>query len=74
MIAHLECSVHENDTESRPYDFVFGLRGALDVSELFFSVLGGLDQFGIITGAPDMVRWMRLVCTEFDAFHLSCPV
>ncbi|XP_062023467.1 cytokinin dehydrogenase 7 [Rosa rugosa] len=44
-------------------------------SELFFSVLGGLGQFGIITRArvslqqaPDMVRWIRLVYTEFDAF------
>nr|XP_011460257.1 PREDICTED: cytokinin dehydrogenase 7-like [Fragaria vesca subsp. vesca] len=44
-------------------------------SELFFSVLGGLGQFGVITRArillqpaPDMVRRIRLVYTEFDAF------
>ncbi|VVB16899.1 unnamed protein product [Arabis nemorensis] len=44
-------------------------------SELFFSVLGGLGQFGIITRArvllqpaPDMVRWIRVVYTEFDEF------
>ncbi|CAK9168657.1 unnamed protein product [Ilex paraguariensis] len=43
--------------------------------ELFFSVLGGLGQFGIITRArvmlqpaPDMVRWIRMVYTEFDEF------
>ncbi|XP_060208580.1 cytokinin dehydrogenase 7 isoform X2 [Lycium barbarum] len=44
-------------------------------SELFFSVLGGLGQFGIITRArvllqtaPDMVRWIRVVYREFDEF------
>ncbi|XP_073020627.1 cytokinin dehydrogenase 7-like isoform X1 [Primulina eburnea] len=44
-------------------------------SELFFSVLGGLGQFGIITRArillhpsPDMVRWIRLVYSEFSDF------
>ncbi|XP_022936068.1 cytokinin dehydrogenase 7 isoform X1 [Cucurbita moschata] len=44
-------------------------------SELFFSVLGGLGQFGIITRArvllqpaPDMVRWIRLVYDEFETF------
>ncbi|KAK9273752.1 hypothetical protein L1049_018562 [Liquidambar formosana] len=44
-------------------------------SELFFSVLGGLGQFGIITRArillqtaPDMVRWIRVVYAEFDEF------
>ncbi|MCE0481033.1 Cytokinin dehydrogenase 7 [Datura stramonium] len=44
-------------------------------SELFFSVLGGLGQFGIITRArvllqpaPDMVRWIRVVYSEFDEF------
>ncbi|KAM0968060.1 hypothetical protein ACFX13_016790 [Malus domestica] len=44
-------------------------------SELFFGALGGLGQFGIITKArvllqpaPDMVRWIRLVYTEFDDF------
>ncbi|CAH8362448.1 unnamed protein product [Eruca vesicaria subsp. sativa] len=47
----------------------------LENSELFFSVLGGLGQFGIITRArvllqpaPDMVRWIRVVYTEFDEF------
>lgn len=44
-------------------------------SELFFGVLGGLGQFGIITRAriclqpaPRMVRWMRLVYAEFEEF------
>lgn len=44
-------------------------------SELFFAVLGGLGQFGIITRAriplqkaPHMVRWIRLVYTEFEEF------
>ncbi|XP_021738919.1 cytokinin dehydrogenase 7-like [Chenopodium quinoa] len=43
--------------------------------ELFFAVLGGLGQFGVITRAriplqkaPDMVRWIRLVYSEFDEF------
>ncbi|KAH9653143.1 cytokinin dehydrogenase 7 [Citrus sinensis] len=43
--------------------------------ELFFNVLGGLGQFGIITrarvllqSAPDKVRWIRLVYAEFDEF------
>ncbi|KAF6139208.1 hypothetical protein GIB67_040355 [Kingdonia uniflora] len=44
-------------------------------SELFFSVLGGLGQFGIITRAqillqpiPHKVRWIRLIYAEFDEF------
>ncbi|XP_051151586.1 cytokinin dehydrogenase 7 [Andrographis paniculata] len=44
-------------------------------SQLFFSVLGGLGQFGIITRArlllqpaPDMVRWIRVVYSEFSEF------
>uniref|UniRef100_A0A1J3JR01 cytokinin dehydrogenase n=1 Tax=Noccaea caerulescens TaxID=107243 RepID=A0A1J3JR01_NOCCA len=47
----------------------------MENSELFFSVLGGLGQFGIITRArvllqpaPDMVRWIRVVYAEFDEF------
>lgn len=43
--------------------------------DLFFNVLGGLGQFGIITrarvllqSAPDKVRWIRLVYAEFDEF------
>ncbi|KAL5786441.1 hypothetical protein ACOSQ2_008833 [Xanthoceras sorbifolium] len=43
--------------------------------ELFFGVLGGLGQFGVITrarvllqSAPDMVRWIRVMYTEFDEF------
>ncbi|KAE8698419.1 Cytokinin dehydrogenase 7 [Hibiscus syriacus] len=43
--------------------------------ELFFGVLGGLGQFGIITRArvklqtaPDMVRWIRVLYSEFEAF------
>ncbi|KAG8657228.1 hypothetical protein MANES_03G052900v8 [Manihot esculenta] len=44
-------------------------------SELFFGALGGLGQFGIITRArvklqstPDMVRWIRVVYSEFEDF------
>ncbi|KAL1204257.1 Cytokinin dehydrogenase 7 [Cardamine amara subsp. amara] len=47
----------------------------MENSELFFSVLGGLGQFGIITRArvllqpaPDMVRWIRVVYSSFDEF------
>ncbi|KAL3655794.1 Cytokinin dehydrogenase 7 [Castilleja foliolosa] len=44
-------------------------------SELFFSVLGGLGQFGVIIRArillqpaPDMVRWIRVVYSEFSEY------
>ncbi|GKV03683.1 hypothetical protein SLEP1_g15948 [Rubroshorea leprosula] len=44
-------------------------------SELFFGVLGGLGQFGIITRArillqpaPDMARWVRVVYADFEDF------
>ncbi|KAA8546238.1 hypothetical protein F0562_003023 [Nyssa sinensis] len=44
-------------------------------SELFFGVLGGLGQFGIITRArivlqpaPDMVRWIRVVYERFEEY------
>ncbi|GER35377.1 cytokinin oxidase/dehydrogenase [Striga asiatica] len=44
-------------------------------SELFFGVLGGLGQFGVITRArillqpaPNMVRWIRVVYGEFSHF------
>nr|CAD1824254.1 unnamed protein product [Ananas comosus var. bracteatus] len=43
--------------------------------DLFFAVLGGLGQFGIITrarialeNAPQMVRWVRLIYTDFAIF------
>ncbi|XVF48747.1 hypothetical protein PTKIN_Ptkin03bG0214300 [Pterospermum kingtungense] len=43
--------------------------------QLFFGVLGGLGQFGVITRArvklqqaPDMVRWIRVVYSEFEKF------
>ncbi|XP_073008004.1 cytokinin dehydrogenase 7-like [Typha latifolia] len=43
--------------------------------DLFFAVLGGLGQFGIITRArialehaPQMVRWVRLIYTDFTKF------
>ncbi|GKV00059.1 hypothetical protein SLEP1_g12813 [Rubroshorea leprosula] len=43
--------------------------------DLFFGVLGGLGQFGIITRArillhpaPDKVKWIRVVYTEFEDF------
>ncbi|CAA7057179.1 unnamed protein product [Microthlaspi erraticum] len=44
-------------------------------SELFYSVLGGLGQFGIITRArialgpaPLMVKWIRVLYSDFSAF------
>ncbi|MBA0697199.1 hypothetical protein Goari_003691 [Gossypium aridum] len=44
-------------------------------SDLFYSVLGGLGQFGIITRArislepaPEMVKWIRMVYTDFATF------
>ncbi|KAJ0988018.1 hypothetical protein J5N97_006374 [Dioscorea zingiberensis] len=44
-------------------------------SDLFFAVLGGLGQFGIITRAriavepaPERVRWVRLIYTNFSDF------
>ncbi|KAK2386214.1 cytokinin dehydrogenase [Trifolium repens] len=43
--------------------------------ELFYSVLGGLGQFGIITKArillepaPTMVKWIRVLYTDFTTF------
>ncbi|KAJ3682311.1 hypothetical protein LUZ60_014884 [Juncus effusus] len=44
-------------------------------SELFYSVLGGLGQFGIITrarillqNAPEKVKWVRAYYDDFDTF------
>ncbi|KEH32514.1 putative cytokinin dehydrogenase [Medicago truncatula] len=44
-------------------------------SELFYAVLGGLGQFGIITRArialgpaPKRVKWLRLLYNDFSAF------
>ncbi|XP_057521922.1 cytokinin dehydrogenase 4-like [Amaranthus tricolor] len=44
-------------------------------SELFYSVLGGLGQFGIITRAqislqpaPKMVKWIRVLYSDFKTF------
>ncbi|KAK8546089.1 hypothetical protein V6N13_067324 [Hibiscus sabdariffa] len=44
-------------------------------SDLFYSVLGGLGQFGIITRArislepaPEMVKWIRVLYTDFATF------
>jgi cytokinin dehydrogenase len=44
-------------------------------SELFYAVLGGLGQFGIITKAriiiepaPEKVRWMRAMYSDFEVF------
>ncbi|GKU92233.1 hypothetical protein SLEP1_g5990 [Rubroshorea leprosula] len=44
-------------------------------SDLFYSVLGGLGQFGIITrvrisleAAPEMVKWIRVLYTDFTTF------
>ncbi|KAM7260330.1 hypothetical protein ACFE04_016071 [Oxalis oulophora] len=43
--------------------------------DLFYAVLGGLGQFGVITrarillqSAPDMVRWIRVVYSDFAEF------
>ena len=48
---------------------------AMKKSELFFAVLGGLGQFGIITkarivleAAPQRVKWVRALYTDFAAF------
>ena len=45
-------------------------------AELFFAVLGGLGQFGVITKArivvepaPQRVRWMRALYTDFATFR-----
>ena len=47
-------------------------------SDLFYGVLGGLGQFGIITRArislepaPQRVRWLHLVYTNFDMFTMD---
>ncbi|XP_057719318.1 cytokinin dehydrogenase 1 [Arachis stenosperma] len=44
-------------------------------TELYYSVLGGLGQFGIITrarisleAAPKMVKWIRMLYSEFSMF------
>lgn len=44
--------------------------------DLFYGALGGLGQFGIITKArimlqkaPDMVRWIRIVYSDFEDFR-----
>ncbi|PKA47037.1 Cytokinin dehydrogenase 11 [Apostasia shenzhenica] len=44
-------------------------------ADLFFSVLGGLGQFGVITRAwirllpaPDMVKWIRVVYNDFACY------
>ncbi|KAJ4851134.1 hypothetical protein Tsubulata_003212 [Turnera subulata] len=44
-------------------------------SELFYAVLGGLGQFGIITrarialeSAPKSVKWVRMLYSDFSAF------
>ncbi|KAK8940040.1 Cytokinin dehydrogenase 10 [Platanthera guangdongensis] len=62
-------------------DVVTGMGELLTCSEglnpeLFFAVLGGLGQFGVITRArialeraPKRVRWMRLMYTEFEKFR-----
>ncbi|KAG0469496.1 hypothetical protein HPP92_015539 [Vanilla planifolia] len=46
-----------------------------DEADLFFAVLGGLGQFGIITRAwiplqpaPDMVKWIRVVYNDFARY------
>ncbi|KAK3210479.1 hypothetical protein Dsin_015185 [Dipteronia sinensis] len=36
-------------------------------SKLFYAVLGGLGQFGIITGAR-IVKWFRMLYIDFDTF------
>ncbi|XP_010090054.2 cytokinin dehydrogenase 4 [Morus notabilis] len=66
-------SVHEMDVITGKGDLVTCSRN--NASELFYAVLGGLGQFGIITRArialapaPTRVKWVRLFYNDFLAF------
>ncbi|KAK7388199.1 hypothetical protein VNO78_23008 [Psophocarpus tetragonolobus] len=66
-------NVHELDLVTGKGEIVTCSR--VKQSELFYGVLGGLGQFGIITRArialgpaPTRVKWLRLLYNEFSAF------
>ncbi|KAJ7979346.1 Cytokinin dehydrogenase [Quillaja saponaria] len=66
-------NVYEMDVVTGKGDFVTCSSGKN--SELFFAVLGGLGQFGIITRAriglepaPKRVKWVRMLYNDFSAF------
>ncbi|PHT95934.1 Cytokinin dehydrogenase 5 [Capsicum annuum] len=66
-------NVHEMDVITGKGDFVTCSKDKN--SELFFAVLGGLGQFGIITRArivldkaPTRVKWVRLLYDDFSKF------
>ncbi|KAI5415172.1 cytokinin dehydrogenase 3 [Lathyrus oleraceus] len=66
-------NVHELDVITGKGDFV--TCSNKKNPELYHAVLGGLGQFGVITRArislepaPTMVKWMRLIYSDFSAF------
>ncbi|BAT76819.1 hypothetical protein VIGAN_01487700 [Vigna angularis var. angularis] len=66
-------NVHELDVVTGKGDLV--TCSSEKNSELFYAVLGGLGQFGIITRArialgpaPTRVKWLRLLYNDFSAF------
>ncbi|XP_058729402.1 cytokinin dehydrogenase 3-like [Vicia villosa] len=66
-------NVHELDVITGKGDFV--TCSSEKNQELYNSVLGGLGQFGVITRArislepaPTMVKWMRLIYSDFSSF------
>nr|XP_043631036.1 cytokinin dehydrogenase 3 [Erigeron canadensis] len=66
-------NVHEMDVITGKGDFMTCSKTVN--SELFYGVLGGLGQFGIITRArivlhkaPTRVKWIRMIYKDFDAF------
>ncbi|PON48726.1 Cytokinin oxidase [Trema orientale] len=66
-------NVYELDVITGKGDFVTCSRNK--APDLFYSVLGGLGQFGIITRArialapaPTSVKWVRLLYNDFSAF------
>ncbi|KAJ8528227.1 hypothetical protein K7X08_021919 [Anisodus acutangulus] len=67
------CNVHEMDIITGKGEFVTCSKHMN--SELFFAVLGGLGQFGIITRArivldkaPTRVKWVRMLYDDFSKF------
>ncbi|XP_073034890.1 cytokinin dehydrogenase 3-like [Primulina eburnea] len=66
-------NVHELDVITGTGDFITCSKDMN--SELFFAVLGGLGQFGIITRArillhkaPSRAKWVRLIYNDFSKF------
>ncbi|KZV46318.1 cytokinin dehydrogenase 3 [Dorcoceras hygrometricum] len=66
-------NVHELDVVTGTGDFITCSKEMN--SELFFAVLGGLGQFGIITRArillqkaPSRAKWVRLIYNDFSKF------